>query len=564
MDFGKFSEIEYIRPDVEEYKNQLKACVDGLKSAKNYEAARESFLRKNDLTVSYTTMYNVVYIRNTMDMNDKFYETELEFFDGQQPYIDLIAKDAAKALLASPYKEDFANEFGADIIKSAEADILLSDDCIVADKIEESKLAQEYSRITAKATCKFMGEDCNFYGLLKYLENPDREIRRAAFKAWADTYASISEKLNELYIKLVVLRKGMAKKLGFKDYATMAYMLNGHYYYGANEVSAFRKQVVEHIVPIACELFKSQGERLGVDKLRYYDEAIAFVDGNAQPQGDETALLEAAAQTYSEMSPETDEFFKFMMRHSLFDLTTRAGKHMGGYCTFIDAYNAPFIFSNFNGTAADVDVLTHEAGHALQAYLSAKKVLLASQIWSTNEISEIHSQTMELFTYPYMDKFFGENAQKYRFGHYTETVKNLSYLCLVDHFQHAVYAEESLTGERLAEIWKGLEKVYLPWRDYDGNEFLSNGGFWMQKQHIFLYPFYYVDYALAQMGAFEYYNRYCEDRERAWADYVRLCGLGGSKSYFETLAEGNLSNPFAEGTVEKIAKGIKDRLNKFN
>lgn len=263
------------------------------------------------------------------------------------------------------------------------------------------------------------------------------------------------------------------------------------------------------------------------------------------------------------MSPETGEFFNFMTDHHLFDLTTRAGKSGGGYCTFLDGYKAPFIFSNFNGTSADVDVLTHEAGHAFQAYSASRIHPLSSQVWSTNEVSEIHSQTMELFAYSAMDKFFGAEADKYRYAHLTETIKTQPYLCLVDHFQHEVYAEENLTGEKLAEIWHKLEKVYMPWRDYDGAEFLEKGGFWMQKQHIFLNPFYYVDYSLAQMGAFEYYLRYLNDKEATWQDYLKLCRSGGSKPYFETLKEGNLSNPFKAGTVKRIADGLKNVLAGF-
>ncbi len=388
----------------------------------------------------------------------------------------------------------------------------------------------------------------------------DRAERAAAFGAWAKLYEGASDKLNDIFLRLVSIRRSMAKKLGFKNYAEMAYASNEHYYYGAEEVAAFRRQIEETVVPVAAALYEDQRKRLGVDKLRYYDESLCYPDGNPQPSGDAGQLVSAAAEMYSEMSPETGEFFSFMTGHGLFDLVTRRGKHMGGYCTFLDDYKAPFIFSNFNGSSADVDVLTHEAGHAFQAYTASRIHPLGSQVWSTNDISEIHSQTMEMFAYPFMEKFFGANADKYRYAHLSETVKNMPYLCLVDHFQHEVYAEEHLTAERLAGIWKRLEKLYMPWRDYDGNAFLEAGGFWMQKQHIFLYPFYYVDYALAQTGAFEYYNRFCLDRKRAWADYLKLCRSGGSRSYFDTLKEGGLSDPFKRGSVSRVIAGITEKL----
>ncbi len=504
-------------------------------------------------------MTTVAQIRNSLDTRDEFYQAEMDFFFEEGPKLELILKAANELLLASPFKADFEREFGKDFIKSIEAQQKLTDERVVQEKIEESKLVQEYQKTTAAATTDFRGEECNFYGLLKHMLSTDRAERKEAFLAWANLYESISEKLDAYFDRLVTLRKRMAEKLGFSNYVEMAYLINGHFYYGAKEVAAFRKQVVDVVVPLAQKLYEAQKERLGVDTLRYYDEQLCYREGNAAPVGDKDYLVKCAQEMYRDISKETGEFFDHMIENELFDLETRPGKQLGGYCTFIFGYGSPFIFSNFNGTSADVDVLTHEAGHAFQFYVASKCVPLSSLIWSTNEISEIHSMSMEHFAYPYMDKFFGENADKYRYAHLAEAVKCMPYLCLVDHFQHEVFAHNYTAKERRA-AWRRLEKIYLPWRNYDGNPFLEEGGFWMQKPHIFASPFYYVDYALAQTGAFEYYARAEENRAAAWADYFRLCKAGGSKSYFELLKLGNLSNPFEEGTVEKILKPIKEKL----
>jgi M3 family oligoendopeptidase len=442
-----------------------------------------------------------------------------------------------------------------------EAEIRLSDESVVPEMIEQSKLCQEYSKIVATCSTPFCGEDCNFYGLLKHMQSTDRNIRKGAYIAWADMYESVSDKLDDIFLKLVSLRKTIAKKLGFSSYVEVAYLENRHFYYNCEDVAKFREQVVDVVVPATTKLFEKQAKRIGVDKLHYYDEQLVFPEGNADPIGDMDYLVSSARDMYREMSKETGEFFDFMCDHQLFDLQTKPAKHMGGYCTFIETYKAPFIFSNFNGTSADVDVLTHEAGHAFQAYTASKLVPLSSQIWSTNEISEIHSMTMEHFAYPYMKKFFGENSEKYCYAHLSEALKTVPYLCLVDHFQHEVYSHD-YNAKELRACWKRLEKIYMPWRDYDGNKFLEEGGFWMQKQHIFLYPFYYIDYALAQMGAFEYYTRSKVDPKKAWNDYYTLCKLGGSKSYFELLKLGNLSNPFEKGSVEKACAGVIAELDK--
>ncbi len=555
----KFSEIKYVRPDFEKITANVKKFTEKFSKAKSYEEALKLYKNNEKMLEEASMMTTVAQIRNSLDTRDEFYQAEMDFFFEEGPKLELILKAANELLLASPFKADFEREFGKDFIKSIEAQQKLTDERVVQEKIEESKLVQEYQKTTAAATTDFRGEECNFYGLLKHMLSTDRAERKEAFLAWANLYESISEKLDAYFDRLVTLRKRMAEKLGFSNYVEMAYLINGHFYYGAKEVAAFRKQVVDVVVPLAQKLYEAQKERLGVDTLRYYDEQLCYREGNAAPVGDKDYLVKCAQEMYRDISKETGEFFDHMIENELFDLETRPGKQLGGYCTFIFGYGSPFIFSNFNGTTADVDVLTHEAGHAFKLYVAAKCVPLSSLIWSTNEISEIHSMSMEHFAYPYMDKFFGENADKYRYAHLAEAVKCMPYLCLVDHFQHEVFAHNYTAKERRA-AWRRLEKIYLPWRNYDGNPFLEEGGFWMQKPHIFASPFYYVDYALAQTGAFEYYARAEENRAAAWADYFRLCKAGGSKSYFELLKLGNLSNPFEEGTVEKILKPIKEKL----
>lgn len=554
-----FQELPYSRPDCEKMTQQIREDMSSFARAKSYDEARALFFNRERIIDSFSKMSTIARIRNTTDTRDEFYKKEMEFFYEEEPKLELLLKDANRLLLDSPFRANFEREFGEDFMKGIEASLKLSDDSVLNEKIEESKLCQAYSSLTAESTAPFQGEECNFYKLLKGMLSPKREIRKEAFLAWAGLYEKISLKLDEIYDQLVRIRKNMAKKLGFKSYVDMAYLINGHYYYGAEEIASFRKQVVDVVVPVANELFQRQSDRLNVHPLRYYDEQLCFPEGNATPIGDRDFLVDCAQKMYRELSPQTGEFFDFMVSHQLFDLDSRTGKRLGGYCTFIPELKMPFIFANFNGSSADVDVLTHEAGHAFQAYTAAKYVPLSSLIWSTNEISEIHSMSMEHFAYPYMDKFFGENASKYRFAHLSDTVKSLPYLCLVDHFQHEIFAHDYSARER-RQCWKQLEQIYLPWRNYDGCAFLEEGGFWMQKQHIFLSPFYYVDYALAQMGAFEYYARMKKDPKAAWEDYFRLCKTGGSKSYFELLKIGNLSNPFAEGSVAKIISPIAQEL----
>ena len=556
----KFSELVYERPDLEAVQAELREYIEALGKAASYAELRRLFLERRAKDANWSTMRTVAHIRNTADTRDPFYAEEMKYFHRELPRITLLNKKAERVILDSPYREELEAEFGPVLIRDMEVCQKLSDESVVEDMVEEAGLCQEYSRVSSTASTVFRGKTCNFYGLLGAMQSTDRQERKEAMFAWGDLYQETSGQLDEIYSRMVKLRAGMARKLGFDSYTEYAYLNRGRYDYNAADVESFRRQVKEYVVPFCARLREKQAERLGVDRLRYYDESLIFPEGNAVPQGDQQELVKKAARMYHELSEETGEFFDFMMEHELFDLPTRPGKRPGGYCSFLPAYKAPFIFSNFNGTSADVDVLTHEAGHAFEAYTASRLVALPEFTTPGAEVAEIHSMTMEHFAYPYMELFFGEQADRYRYAHLMDALEVIPYMVSVDEFQHRVYAQPDMTAAERRQVWHELEKTYLPWRDYDGHPFLEEGGFWMQKQHIFLYPFYYIEYALAQMGAFEFYDRMKKDRKEAWEDYYRLCQAGGSLGYFALLKLAHLSNPFEEGTVEKIVRSLEEDL----
>ncbi|MFA7672325.1 MAG: M3 family oligoendopeptidase [Clostridia bacterium] len=559
----KFSDIKYIRPDIGTISKEFKIGLKNFKNAKSYDEAKKSYLDIEVISSEVQTMFTVAHIRSDMDKADRYYESEVRFMNGAMPKLMLLVQKAGKALLDSPYKADFENEYGMQLIRLTEAAQKTISWKIIPEMIKEGNIQQEYSKTAASCKVVFRGAECNFYGLLNHMESTDREERKEAFIAWAKLYEGISDKLDRQYDKFVSLRTAMARKLKFPGYIEMVYMQKDRFNYSAGDVEKFREQVKKHIVPVCVKLHDMQAKRLGIDKLKYYDEKLVFKEGNAIPHGSKDEMVRAAQTMYRELSKETGEFFDFMCSHELFDLETRPNKHLGGYCTFLPVYYAPFIFSNFNGTSADVDVLTHEAGHAFEAFMASKSQPIMEYWGSTSEINEIHSMTMEHFTYPWMDRFFRDKADKYRFGHLSDAFMSIPYIVCVDDFQHKVFEDpKRMKAKQRRELWHSLEKEYMPWRDYDSNEFLEGGGFWMQKQHIFLYPFYYIDYALAQICAFELYGRMQNDKNAAWNDYLDLCKAGGSKGYFELLEIAHLHNPFIDGSVEAAVKFVTEELER--
>ena len=551
-----FAELPYARPDFQAVRSELEAMTEKLKAAGSYEEMKDVFFKKQEMERELDTMDTICSIRADMDANDPFYAAERKVFNTELPGLIPAEKAWNEALLASPYRDDFSKEFGGRIFTILENRQKVQSPEIAAELIEESELVDEYSKIAATCTVEFMGETCNFYGLLKHMESTDREERKAAFHAWAKLYAGVAGRLDDVYHRMVQVRVKMAKKMGYDSYIPFAYLKRGRTDYGPEEAAAFRKQVLETVTPAVAKLRKEQAERLGIDKMHYYDEMLFLPGGNPNPHGDRDFMVNMAQKMYAELSPETREFFDFMVEHQLFDLETRPGKRLGGYCTSLTKERAVFIFSNFNGTSADTDVLTHEAGHAFEGYLAARCIPIDNCCWSTSEINEIHSMSMETFTFPWMELFFGDEADNYRSIHLIDSLAAMPYMCAVDEFQHRVFEDPEMTGKDYRKVWKELEQKYLPWRDYDGEEFLEEGGFWMQKQHIFMYPFYYVDYALAQTCAFQFFTWMQKDRQAAWDGYLKLCRSGGTRGYFDTLAYAGLDNPFVPGNVAKSIAGV--------
>lgn len=260
---------------------------------------------------------------------------------------------------------------------------------------------------------------------------------------------------------------------------------------------------------------------------------------------------------YEELSPETKEFFDFMMDNELLDVFGRKTKAVGGYMTYIPDYKAPFIFANFNGTSGDVDVMTHECGHAFQGYLAAEDPIREHADIGM-ETAEIHSMSMEFFTEPWYPLFFGkETAQEYTDMHLEDAVIFVPYGCMVDEFQHIIYDNPNLTPKERKQVWKDLERDYKPHLFYDGLEFFENGCFWQKQHHIYSFPLYYIDYVIAQLCAFEYKIWMDKDRKAAWQSYLKLCRMSAAKFHTELLEEAGLETPFKNGVLAKIVENLK-------
>ncbi|THE13333.1 M3 family oligoendopeptidase [Bacillus timonensis] len=555
-----FTDFKYVRPKMDEVEQSFNVALEKFKNAATPAAQDEAMKEIISIQRTVDTAFNLCYIRHTVDTNDEFYKEEQDYLDEIQPLVQGLTTKYYDALVNSKFRSDLENKWGKQLFDFAETQLKTFSPEVVEDLQLENKLSSEYTKLVASAKIMFEGEERTLAQLQPFTESIDRDMRKKANEVRFAFFKEHQEKFDDIYDQLVKVRTRIAHKLGYQNFVELAYVRLSRTDYNAEMVANFRNQVKEHIVPLAVKLRERQAERIGVDSLKYYDESFSFKSGNAVPKGDPEWIIENGKKMYEELSEETKEFFNYMIDTNLMDLVAKKGKAGGGYCTYISDYQAPFIFSNFNGTSGDIDVLTHEAGHAFQVY-SSRHYEVPEYNWPTYEAAEIHSMSMEFFTWPWMELFFKEDTDKYKFSHLSEALLFLPYGVAVDEFQHFVYENPEATPAERNKAWREIEKKYLPFRDYDGNEYLEAGGFWQRQSHIYTTAFYYIDYTLAQICAFQFWKKSRENHEKAWADYIHLCKQGGSKPFTELVKVANLLSPFEEGAVQSVVGEIEAWLN---
>ncbi|MGL5079043.1 MAG: M3 family oligoendopeptidase, partial [Waterburya sp.] len=430
---------------------------------------------------------------------------------------------------------------------------------IETDLVEESKLVNQYVELLASAEIQFQGETLNLSGIRKYSQDSDRQIRYQAEKARWHFFEQHQSQLDSIYDQLVKLRHSMATKLGYENYIGLGYKRMQRIDYTEADVANYRQEVVKEVVPLAQKIIAQKAEKLNLDQVNFWDESVFDLQGNPKPQGDHDWMLQQAQTMFDNMHPELGSFFEMMVKGNFIDLKTRAGKAGGGFCTSFPTDGVPYIFANFNGTKGDVEVFTHEMGHAFQAWQS-RQLPLIDYLWPTLESCEIHSMSLEFLTWTQMDKFFGEDASRFRRIHLAESIMFLPYGCAVDHFQHLVYANPEATPQERNQMWQQMEALYLPWRKYEDLTHPAQGGLWQEKQHIYCAPFYYIDYTLALCCAMQFWVKAQSDFPAALTEYIALCQRGGQAPFQALVSSANLVSPFKSGSLASVVKQAQEFL----
>lgn len=559
--------MKYEKPDINETGKALSKLIADFKNVRSFEAADEIMDQINVIRNDFESMKIIAFINYSNDTNNASYSDEQNYFDSNYPLFTDYVMEYYKVLVSSQYRKELSEKYGAHLFEIAEISLKSFDQKIIDDMQKENHLSSEYMKLKASAKIIFNEKELNLQELEPFMESKDRTVRQKAFNAYWKFFGENKEEFDKIFNELVYLRNDMALKMGYKNYVELGYARMKRMDYNEEMVNRFRDNIKKYVVPLAEKLREKQRKRLGLDKLMVHDLFYQYSSGNPTPKGDPEWIVDQGKKMYDELSSDTREFYDFMFENDLMNVFSRKGKADMGYCEYIPKYKSPYIFANMNGTDDDITVLTHEAGHAFQAYAS-RNFHFKEYTEPTMESAEVHSMSMEFLTYPWMNLFFKEDTDKFKYSHLNGAINFLPYGVMVDDFQHWVYNNPDATPDVRKSKWREMEKVYMPHLNYGEIDFLEEGGRWQKQGHIYESPFYYIDYCLAQICAFQFWSKAIHNGNgefnTALKDYIKLCEAGGSRSFLELLKLANLESPFEEGVIKKVVNEIETYIDSLD
>lgn len=552
----KFDEFEYKRIDIKEIRKTIQKLIEDFNKVDSFEEQCNIICKINTIRNDFKSMQVLAQLRKNLGIDKGFYCKEIDYYDEAEPILENLVSDFYRVLTTSKYEERLRNKYGNKLFDLANMKTNCVSEEILEELQEEKRLVTEYVNLCESIKITYEGKEYGLWDFDPLICSQDRKTRKSAYEAQTELYMKHEEELQKLFDRFVKLRHKMALKMGYKNFVEMGYTRMNRIGYDKEMVANFRNQVLEYVVPLNTELIKRQGKRLRVAPIKYYDETVFFMDGNPKVKGNSKFVIDKLQKMYEQLSNETDEFFKYIASRNLIDIEDRTDKEEGGFCEYTPTYKAPFIYTKYNGTIESFNEVAHELGHAFQNYL-CKSYDIPEYIMATEDIAEIHSMSMEFLIEPWLVEFFGEDTNKYKFSHMCSALFLLAYIAAVDEFQHVIYEKPEAAYEDRNSIWREIEKKYIPFRNYEDNEYLEKGAYWLRQSHIFWGPFYYIDYGLAQVVAFDFWSKARNNREEAWKDYVNLCKAGGTLSLAEILKVGNVKNIFKSGSIAGVVKDIE-------
>lgn len=550
-----FRDIPYKRYTIEEGRSAFEKAEKAMKEATGVHSVLAAKKIFDDAAIEYATAVSLANCRFTLDTRNEFYTNEVEYYDQVSPLFEELSVKFNDLLLTTPFRKELELHINKRILQKAELSKKSFSPAVIEDCQKENALVTEYSKLMAGMTFLWQGKEIPLSALRGELENGDRDVRRECAIAIGKGLKKHEKELDGLYDRLVKIRTVIAHKLGYKSFTELGYYRMGRLDYDATMVKAFRDNVQKDLVPVVKELKERIARELDIDRITFYDDAIYSGGPVPKPLLDAKGIFQAAEEMYDDMNPEIGAFMHRMLEAEAFDVEAREGKWGGGYCTTFPKYKQPFILANFNGSCGDVDVITHEFGHALAANFVFYGGDMDLDVGGM-ETAECHSMSMEFLSWKYTEKFFGESANAYRKKHLLSSLSFIPYGVIVDEFQHEIYDHPDYTPEERKAVYRRLEEKYRPYMEFKDIPYIEEGTRWQYQMHIYETPFYYIDYCLAQTVALWFLVKSRENYQKALDDYLTFLKAGGQKSFEALLETAGIPSPFKEGSLKELSQKV--------
>ena len=555
----KFSDLQYKETD---YQSLAKMILDLTEKAKKADSpsSLEEVLKIYDTEmeeVGYN--YTLSYIHSSLDSSDSFWQEALQKESKGNAMLDTTP--LLKAILENKYFSSLEEKYGP-VLRDKLNKSISTGSKAQNERAEEGDLVSKYQREKAMVRINYKGKELSEGEVIPLFESPIREERIQSRKAVAKAFLEKKELFGSMLERLVSLRDTIAKENGFSNYLEYMDINYSRIGYGEKEMDAFVSEVKEYVVPVLSHIFEETRKRLGLEEMTVADISLMFVDGNAKPSGGADVLKEAAKKMYKALSPEMEAFFTGMLDSHSIDVDFSPNKVSGmGFCTDLKKGMYPFVFGNLDGTSWDVTVFTHEVGHAWQSYASDQNLDLTLFREMPLDAVEIPSKTMELFSYPFAEEFFGKDGDKFRFAHFRNAVKEIVAYTSVHELNTWIYTHVGASFDDINEKWMEIQSSYYPNVSYgEMEEEEKKGAGLLRNMGIFMFPRYLISYVFSEMCAIDLFMEYLKDKDKALDSYNRLCRVGGSKSYPEILSAAGLEPSYKKGRVKDVMEKVKAYL----
>lgn len=555
----KFSDLQYKETD---YQSLARIILDLTEKAKKADSpsSLEEVLKIYDTEmgeVGYN--YTLSYIHSSLDSSDSFWQEALQKESKGNAMLDTTP--LLKAILENKYFSSLEEKYGP-VLRDKLNKSISTGSKAQNERAEEGDLVSKYQREKAMVRINYIGKNLSEGEVIPLFESPIREERIQSRKAVAKAFLEKKELFGSMLERLVSLRDTIAKENGFSNYLEYMDINYSRIGYGEKEMDAFVSEVKEYVVPVLSHIFEETRKRLGLEEMTVADISLMFVDGNAKPSGGADVLKEAAKKMYKALSPEMEAFFTGMLDSHSIDVDFSPNKVSGmGFCTDLKKGMYPFVFGNLDGTSWDVTVFTHEVGHAWQSYASDQNLDLTLFREMPLDAVEIPSKTMELFSYPFAEEFFGKDGDKFRFAHFRNAVKEIVAYTSVHELNTWIYTHVGASFDEINEKWMEIQSSYYPNVSYgEMEEEEKKGASLLRNMGIFMFPRYLISYVFSEMCAIDLFMEYLKDKDKALDSYNRLCRVGGSKSYPEILSAAGLEPSYNKGRVKDVMEKVKAYL----